>query len=67
VTELAEARDYPSRTLELFERLSTPIEPEKVRPELAALPGRVAPHEVSIMRTAAAGRCLSAGAKSSLK
>ena len=38
MTELAEAREYLTRALEIFERLGTPIEPEKVRAELAELP-----------------------------
>lgn len=36
---IAEARDYLTRALEIFERLGTLIEPDKVRAELAALPG----------------------------
>jgi tetratricopeptide (TPR) repeat protein len=35
---IAEARDYLSRALEIFERLGTLDEPEKVRQELAELP-----------------------------
>jgi hypothetical protein len=38
LTELAEACDYLTRALEIFERLGTRIEPDKVRAELAALP-----------------------------
>jgi len=34
----AEARDYFARALEIFERLGTLVEPDKVRAELAALP-----------------------------
>ena len=34
----AEARDYFARALEIFERLGTLMEPDKVRAELAALP-----------------------------
>ena len=34
----AEARDYFARALEIFERLRTLMEPDKVRAELAALP-----------------------------
>jgi hypothetical protein len=35
---IAEARDYLTRALEIFERLGTLIEPDKVRAELAELP-----------------------------
>ncbi|EFK10390.1 adenylate and Guanylate cyclase catalytic domain protein [delta proteobacterium NaphS2] len=35
---VAEARDYLSRALEIFERLGTLLEPDKVREELAQLP-----------------------------
>ena len=37
---LAEARDYLARALEIFERLGTLIEPDKVRAELAEMPAR---------------------------
>jgi hypothetical protein len=37
LTELAEACDYLTRVLEIFERLGTGIEPDKVA-ELAAQP-----------------------------
>jgi hypothetical protein len=33
-----EARDYFARALEIFERLGTLVEPDKVRADLAALP-----------------------------
>jgi tetratricopeptide (TPR) repeat protein len=37
--EYAEARRYLTDALEIFERLGTLIEPDKVRKELAELPG----------------------------
>jgi tetratricopeptide (TPR) repeat protein len=37
--KITEARDYLNRALEIFERLGTLIEPDKVRKELAELPG----------------------------
>ena len=37
---IAKARDYLTRALEIFERLGTLIEPDKVRQELATLPAR---------------------------
>jgi len=37
--EYAEARRYLTQALEIFERLGTLMEPEKVRKELAELPG----------------------------
>jgi tetratricopeptide (TPR) repeat protein len=37
--DIAQARDYLNRALEIFERLGTLIEPDKVRKELADLPG----------------------------
>ena len=37
--ECAEARRYLTQALEIFERLGTLMEPEKVRKELAELPG----------------------------
>ncbi len=35
---MAEARDYFTRALEIFERRGTLVEPDKVRAELSALP-----------------------------
>jgi hypothetical protein len=35
--KIAEARDYLTRALEIFERLGTLTEPDKVRAELAGL------------------------------
>jgi len=35
----AQAREYLTKALEIFERLGTLIEPDKVRQELAELPG----------------------------
>ena len=36
--EIAQAREYLTKALEIFERLGTLIEPDKVRKELAGLP-----------------------------
>ena len=36
--EIAQAREYLTKALEIFERLGTLIEPDKVREELAGLP-----------------------------
>jgi tetratricopeptide (TPR) repeat protein len=36
--EIARAREYLTKALEIFERLATPIEPNKVREVLAELP-----------------------------
>jgi tetratricopeptide (TPR) repeat protein len=36
--EIARAREYLTKALEIFERLGTPIEPEKIRGILAELP-----------------------------
>jgi len=36
--DVVQAREYLTKALEIFERLSTPIEPDKVRKELAELP-----------------------------
>ena len=35
---MADAREYLTKALEIFERLGTLIEPDKVREELAELP-----------------------------
>jgi len=35
---VADAREYLTKALEIFERLGTLIEPDKVREELAELP-----------------------------
>ena len=37
--KLEEAREYLTQALEIFERLGTLIEPDKLRKELAELPG----------------------------
>jgi hypothetical protein len=39
VTDCQKAREYLTKALEIFERLGTLIEPDKVRKELAELPG----------------------------
>jgi len=36
--EIARAREYLTKALEIFERLGTLIEPDKVREELTELP-----------------------------
>jgi len=36
--QIAQAREYLMKALEIFERLGTLIEPDKVREELAKLP-----------------------------
>ena len=36
--EIARARHYLTKALEIFERLGTPSEPDKVREELTSLP-----------------------------
>ena len=38
--KIAKAREYLTKALEIFERLGTLIEPDKVREELAELPGK---------------------------
>jgi hypothetical protein len=59
---VADARDYLTRTLKIFERLGTMIEPEKVRTELAGSrpcgPHRVAavPKPRACQRSACSGR-----------
>jgi len=36
--QMAQAREYLTKALEIFERLGTLIEPDKIREELAELP-----------------------------